>query len=31
MYKNGFKIDSFDDFNKSCKEVIKYLGSLNEV
>ena len=31
MHKDGFKIYNFIDFEKACKEVIGYLGSLNEI
>ena len=31
MHQDGFEIYNFNDFDKSCKEVIVYLGSLNDV
>ena len=30
MHKDGFSIDNFSHFDKSCQEVIKYLGLLSE-
>ncbi len=31
MHQDGFEIYNFIDFEKACKEVIRYLGSLSEV
>ena len=30
MYEDGFKIDNFDYFDKSCKEVIENLNCIGE-
>jgi hypothetical protein len=30
MHKYGFLIDDFSHFDRSCQEVIKYLGLLSE-